>query len=161
MARSLIVGLGLLLIGCGDPLIRDEADLESAIPAALVPDAPDVVTGVDCPGPILDGPVGITCTAQLAGHEIPVSVEIDAEDRAQISTPAVLVDVAAMAELAAERLTDDVGIVTMVECPGPPVVVSVPGERLRCAAVDVSGGSREVVITIESDLGDWTVAIAS
>lgn len=162
MARGLIVSLmPLILFGCGRSLLLDSTELEAAIPPALVPDAPDSVSDVDCPEVLVAGPGTTMCFATIAGISIDVSVAISADNRAIISTDAVVIEVAEMEATAAARLTADLGVATTLTCPGPPVIVSAPGVTLACDAIDPSGAAHQVVFTVRSETGNWELSIES
>lgn len=160
MARGLTVILGLtILAGCGRSPVLDSASLEAGIASKLVPDSPEAVTDVVCPDVIAEGPTTTTCTATIGGVSIDVAVTISADDDAAISTDAVVIEVAEMEAAAAERLSVDLALETTIVCPGPPVIVSVPGATLRCDAIDPAGQTHGVIFTVRTDTGDWELSL--
>jgi hypothetical protein len=148
-----------LLAACGGSPVLDSEKLEAAVAESLVPEAPETVTGVDCPDLILEGPIDVGCTALIGDVPIEVAVAISADDTAAISTEATIVAVAEMEADAAERLSRDLGSETSVSCPAPRVIVSLPGTILECDAIDPSGGAHEVTLTIRSEQGDWELTL--
>jgi hypothetical protein len=145
--------------GCGRSILVDQQQLEDEIASDLVPGVVDAVTDVMCPDVILPGTT-VSCTAGIRGVPIDVVVQISEEAEAALSTDAIVVEVPEMETAAAARLTADLGVETTVICPGPAVMVSVPGATLECDAVDRAGGHHNVVFTIRSEHGDWELSIA-
>jgi hypothetical protein len=164
VARGLtfgVVAVGAVMVvsaGCGRSVLVDQQRLEDEIASDLVPGAVDAVTDVECPELILPGTT-VSCTAAIGGVPIDVVVQLSEEAEAALSTDAIVVEVPEMEKAAAVRLTADLGVETTVTCPGPAVVVSVPGATLECDAVDPAGGHHDVVFTIRSERGDWDLSI--
>ena len=92
MVRLAVLALVFVVSGCGAPDRPGTVDvetLERAIPAGLVPDHPEVVTVVACPEITLDGLGPVSCTAIIAGVDVPVKVtRPDRLDRMVVSVPA-------------------------------------------------------------------------
>lgn len=163
MARGLrvvlvVVGVMVASTACGRSLVVDQQRLEADIASGLIPGVADAVTDVECPEVIVPGTT-VTCTAAVRGVPIDVVVRLSEEAEAAMSTDAIVVDVTEMATAAASRLTGDLGVETTVVCPGPAVIVSVPGATLECDAVDPAGAHHNVVLTIRSERGDWDLSI--
>lgn len=161
MARglsALICGWAIGTAACGSSPALDAEGLESSIPAALVPDAPEAVEAVDCPDVIV-GPATVNCTARIGPEPIDITVVISDDDRATVSTDAVVVERAAIEATAAQRLSSDLGVETTVACSGPSVLVSVPGTTVACDAVDPDGTAHAVTVTIRSEAGDWDLRL--
>lgn len=164
MARGLIcaatAAISVALVGaCGRSPVLDSERLETAVAESLVPEAPETVTGVNCPDLIVEGPIEVGCTALIGDVPVDVAVSISAEDTAVISTEATVVAVADMEAEAAERLSRDLGVETSVSCPDPRVIVSLPGTTLECDAIDPSGTVYDVTFTIRSERGDWELTL--
>ena len=160
MARGLILAMAIVIVGgCGRSPVLDSEGLEAAVAENLVPEAPEVVTGIDCPDLIVEGPTELGCVALIGGVPVDVTVVISADDTAAISTESRVVDVTEMEEAAGARLSRDLGVETRVSCPGPAVIVSVPDSTLDCEAVDPSGGVHPVIVTIRSEQGAWDLTL--
>ena len=141
---------------------RYGAGLEKAVAAALVPDAPDWAE-VSCPE--FDPPsepeageppttVVIDCEATIGGVPVAVAVRATGGQWVDLSADVFLVDVSALEEGAADRLSADLGP-TRVDCGPDPVLVSQPGASLVCHAYDEVGRPHLFVITVTSETGDW------
>ena len=125
------------------------------MPAELVPDRPEIVTGISCPEDIERRPGRVTCDAEVGGVPVSVAVDIDDRGRALLSTDDVfLVDAADLARRVAQRLEADLGPAA-VACDGPVVLAAAAGEELVCSAVDSYGARHSLVVTITSEDGDW------
>lgn len=141
--------------GCREPTKLDASKLADHLPAAVVPDHPETVTGVDCPRPIRRA-VGevVTCTATIAGTPVQLTVtQLDRDGRVRVDTDRTLLDLAKVEADVATRLTKDVGIETSIVCDGPRVRVLVVGESLRCTASDPSGRTRVFVADLLDEAG--------
>jgi len=159
-ALALALALTLLAAACGRPDSGfDIESLRSAIPASLVPDDPGAVTDISCPEPATSEATTIVCDASIDGEPIEVAVAIAADGSAEIATDATLIDLAGVASAAELRLTADLGVETVVACPGS-VVVSVPDHTFGCVATDGFGVERNLVITILDAAGTWEIDLA-
>jgi hypothetical protein len=144
------VSVALVLAGCREPTHIDPATLARDLPAAVVPDHPEVVTGVDCPGPI-DRRVGVetVCAAGIAGTPVTLQVtQVDGDGHVRVVVDRTLLDVTKVAAELATRLTKDVGIPTTVACDGPQVKVLTVGDTIACDATDPAGKARTFDVTI-------------
>ena len=150
---------GASVMGCSDAeSVRyyDSDGLEAVIPGELVPDRPDLVTGVACPEMVAQRSVSVSCTAEIGGVAVDVDVAVDGRGRADLSIDDVfLVDVAELVARGERKLADDDFGPVALECDGPPVLVAVAGRRLECDAVDRSGDRHPLVVTITSEDGAW------
>ncbi len=154
------LAVSLVAAACGRPDPGfDNLSLRSAIPPALVPDDPSVVTNVTCPEVHTSEAVTITCEAAIAGQPIKVTVSIDPDGTAGIESDSTLIDLAGVAAAAQERFTGDLGVDSSVECPGS-VVVSVADLTFGCTATDDTGVSRDLVVTVVDDSGGWVIDFA-
>ena len=149
--RLAVLALVLVVSGCGAPdrpATVDVETLERAIPAGLVPDHPEVVTVVACPEITLDGLGPVSCTAIIAGVDVPVKVtRPDRLDRMVVSAGETLVrsvDVAAEVE---ERLVTELGDVDEVSC-DPPVRVARSGQQFTCIVIDPASRAHRFVATL-------------
>jgi len=154
--------LAVLLVAaaCGRPDPGfDNLSLRSAIPPGLVPDDPSVVTDVTCPELRTSEAVTIICEAAIAGQPIEVTVSIESDGTASVKSQSTLIDLAGVAAEAQARFTDDLGVDSLVECPGS-VVVSVADLTFECTATDEAGVSRNLVVTVVDDSGGWVIDFA-
>ena len=152
-----LVLAGLCAAGCSSSLAYDSDGLERQIPTLLLPDAPGVVTDVQCPDVL---PLTITstrCLAVIAGSQVALDVTLTGEGNAEISSDAYLVETASIASAARARLGEDLDVVS-VTCSGPAVVVSVPDSQISCDAVDSDGDSHSMTVTITSETGDFAIS---
>ncbi len=104
------------IAGCREPNRLDPASLARDLPEAVVPDHPEVVADVVCPGPI-DRGIGIatTCAATIAGTAVTLRVtQVDENGGVRVDLDRKLLDVTKVAADLAARLTKDVGIATSV-----------------------------------------------
>jgi hypothetical protein len=167
MARRLIpatvpfaAAAALLAGACAGPSDElDAATLVAAVPAALVPEAPEVVTDVVCPAELERGVgVVVSCEARVAGRPITLSVEqVDDAGRVSVATDAVLLDTADLAADLAARLQADLGVVVGAVCAGPRVVVPAAGDEVTCTANDEAGRPLELVATLLDAAGAYEV----
>ncbi len=158
--RAVALVLALMASACGRPDAGfDTRTLETAIPAAIVPDDPTVVTDVTCPDLPTSVATTITCSALVSGRPIEITAVISIDGEVNVSTDSVLLDLAGVADEAARRLSSDLGVESTVECPGR-VVVSVAGDTFRCSATDPGGVTHDLLITIIDDRGTWSIDLA-
>jgi len=158
----LTVLLSILLVAaaCGRPDSGfDNSSLRSAIPAGLVPGDPSAVTDVTCPELHTSEAVTIECQAAIAGQSILATVSIAPDGTATIETNSVLLDLAGVAAEAQQRFVDDLGVESVVECPGS-VVVSIIDLSFGCTITDERGVSRDLLVTILDDAGGWSIDFA-
>ena len=141
----------LVIAGCGSPdrpTTVDVEALERAIPAGLVPDHPEVVTVVSCPEITLDGLGPVSCTAIIAGVDVPVRVtRPDRLDQMEVSSGVFLVRAVDVAAEVEERLVADLGDVDSVSC-DPPVRVARSGQQFTCIVIDTSSRAHRFVATL-------------
>ena len=161
MKGCLVTAL-VVLAGCaGESGQLDTATLETAIPSALVPDAPELVTGVRCPVEISRG-VGLAtgCTASINGTTVAIRVEqTDDQGSVRVTTDAVLLKVENLADDLAEELARDIGVEVSASCAGPSVLVPAAGQTLNCTALDTESRPIEFVVTLTDALGGYEVRI--
>jgi hypothetical protein len=154
--------LGALALGaCGGADEVDAGSIESAVPAAVLPDHPDLVTDVSCPGPI-DREVGLVsaCTALIGGNEVGISVtQVDDDGTIDIDVDRALLDVDDLAARIAERLTTDVGVPTSVLCDGPAVRVLSVGDEVVCIATDTDDRDRTFVAEILDEAANYDLRL--
>ncbi len=149
--------LALTAAACGRPDAGfDTRTLETAIPAAIVPDDPAAVTDVTCPDLATSEATTIVCSAVVSGRSIEITAAISVDGAVNVSTDSVLLDLAGVADEAARRLSSDLGVESTVDCPGR-VVVSVAGDTFGCSATDPAGVTHDLVITIVDDTGTWSI----
>ena len=147
---ALLSLLGVVASACGadgsTPL--DLEAVERQVPGVLLPAHPSLITDVDCGEPASTGLGPMSCTAVVAGVEIPVIVHRPAVDgRIRVESPADLVAAVDLAGLAAERLTIDTGVTAHVSC-APAVRVAFAGQTFDCVATDPDGRTLDLVITL-------------
>lgn len=154
--------LAVALIGaaCGRPDSGfDVGSLEDAIPSSLIPDDPSLVENVSCPEPATSEATTIVCDATIAGRGIEVTAVLSANGTVAVSTDAILLDLADVASVAAERLTSDLGVESRVTCRDT-VVVVVVADQFGCTATDSSGVEHELVVTVLDDTGNWSLDLS-
>lgn len=150
---GLIACLGLLVVvasacGADGPKPLDLKAVERQVPGVLLPGHPDLVVDVNCGELASTGLGAMSCTAVVAGVEIPVIVHRPAIDgRIRVESPADLVAAADLAGLAAERLTADTGVTARVSCT-PAVRVAFAGQTFDCVATDPDGRALDLVATL-------------
>ena len=139
MLRLAALALAVALVGCGSPDRPGAVDIEAlerAIPAGLVPDHPESVTVVDCPEITLDGLGPVSCTAVIAGVDVPVKVtRPDRLNRMEVSIGVALVRAGDVEVEVEERLVADLGDVVDVSC-DPPVRVARSDQQFTCVVID-------------------------
>ncbi len=156
-----VIVFSIVLAACGRPDSGfDMTTLEAAIPEAIVPDDPSVVTDVSCPQLPTSEPTTTMCTALVGGRAIEINANITADGLVEISTDAVLLDISGVASEAGHRLSDDLGIDSSVSCPGSVRVVAV-GDTITCEATDPAGSTHNVVITVTDPSGTWTMDLTN
>ena len=159
--RPRTIALVAMMVACSSPSTVDVASLVEQLPAAVAPQAPETVTDVECGDelPLGEG-LRTTCRANLAGS--PISLEVTQLDEAanlSVEIDRTLVDVAELAEVLADRFTDDLGVATTVACDGPPLLVADDGTVIDCAATDPGGTVRPVVVTLADSSGGYRVEL--
>ena len=161
MARHLrslaaLVGAASMVAGCSVDPSLDAPSIADGIPAAVVPESPDIVTDVVCPDPVPEVVAqSMTCTAELAGDALTVDLEIDENGVASSVVREPLLDLGRVADDVAQRLASDLGIDVEVECPGV-VVVAAVGRRVDCTGL-ADGVERGLVVEVVDDDGSWSV----
>jgi len=157
---ALALALALVAAACGHPDSGFDMDsLRSAIPASLVPDDPAAVTDISCPAPATSEATTIVCSASIAGVAVAVTAAISADGTADISTDVTLIDLAGVAAAAEQRLNSELGVGSVVTCPGS-VVVSAAGDTFGCIATDQLGIERNLIVTILDEAGAWSIDLA-
>ena len=164
MARDLItLGLGLVaLAGCAEaaPPTLADGSLEAALPAAIWPVDPGVVTAVACPDLDADLIVQTTiCTAVLDRDEVTVDVAIDELGAATASIREPLFVLADAADVLVGQLRADLSIQEIeATCDGA-VIVAEPGRTLDCEATH---DDRVIpfALVLGDENGDWTLRLA-
>lgn len=151
------VVVALTAAACGQPDSGfDIRSLESSIPAGIVPDDPAIVTDVSCPELATSEATTILCTASIAERPVEVTAAISTDGTVQVSSESVLLDLAGVAAEAGRRLSADLGVESVVECPGS-VVVSVAGDTFGCVATDPTGTTHDLVVSVVDESGNWTI----
>jgi hypothetical protein len=146
---------------CGGADEVDAGSLEAAIPAALLPEHPELVTEVSCPGPI-DREAGVVtpCTARVGGTVVELSAtQLDDDGQVRVLLDRTLLDVDDLAARIGERLTADVGVPTSVVCEGPAVRVLAVDDEIRCDATDPDDRTRTFVATIVDETGNYELRL--
>lgn len=146
------MALALLLLAsaCAGPL--DVAGLERQLAVAMLPEHPQLVSGVSCPRP-LEPEVGETvrCDALINATAVTVAVTFGESD--EVATAVVearMIDAASVERQVAERFVGDLGVTTTVGCGAPVVVVPTDG-AVTCWAIDGSGVERPLRVTVGPD----------
>ena len=167
MARLLIVVAAAMLLAaaCADDPSLDEQSLLDGLPAAVLPDAPEVVADVACPEPT-EATVARSsvCTASVHGEPITIDVEVDEDGVVAATVRESFLDLAMVEAALVERLEVDLAVggdrdPPGVVCPGT-VVVDRRGLQFDCTG-ESGGAVRALVVTIVDDDGGWTVAFAA
>jgi hypothetical protein len=139
-----------LAAGCAGADEVDAGSLEKAVPAAVLPAHPDLVTDVSCAGPIDRGVGTVTaCTANVGGGAVGLTAtQTDDDGNVTVAVDHTLLDVDDLAARIGERLTADVGVPTSVLCDGPAVRVLAVDDEIRCVATDTDDRAHTFVATI-------------
>ena len=162
---GLTARLSLLVVvasacGADGPTPLDLEAVERQVSGVLLPAHPDLVADVDCGEPASTGLGPMSCTAVVAGVEIPVIVHRPAVDgRIRVESPADLVAAVDLAGLAAERLTTDTGVTARVSC-APAVRVAFAGQTFDCVATDPDGRALDLVATLVDAAGGFRLDAA-
>lgn len=165
--RGVVTAAGLLglavVAGCGSTIESDEIDVGSiteAIPSAIAPQDPNVVTDVLCPGIVLRAGPAVSCSALLSGTEIPIVVRpVGGEGGVEISTTAPLLARADIEADLAARVEDDLGPGgASGSCSGPAVRVPAAGTLVDCEVVNRDGVILEFVVELLDDGGGYRAA---
>lgn len=151
--------VALLAAACAEPAPPSLAagSLESALPAAIWPADPSVVSAVACPGLDTDLVAQTTvCTAVLGADSITVDVDVDELGAADAVIREELFVVADAADGLAARLRADLGVDPLEVSCADAVVLAEPGRSLSCEA---SSGERSISFTLVLGhrAGDWTL----
>ncbi|MBC8194328.1 MAG: hypothetical protein ISR43_05880 [Acidimicrobiia bacterium] len=147
----------MLASACGvsEPAGIDVEAVERAVPLALLPDHPDLVTGVSCPELGSDGLGPVSCTAAVAGLAIPLIVSRpDAVGRVKVESPVELVMAVEVALLTEERLNNDLGVDNEVACE-PAIRVSRAGQRFACTATEPNGRTHALTAVLIDGAGSF------
>ena len=159
MARRLtlaVLAATLLAAGCAEDPEIDVAALEVSIADWMLP---AIVEAVDCPDPLPVEPQTVTCTGAIDGVRVEFQVELspgeDDDVLADVVTDAPLLDLTEVAVAAGERLSDDLGVVALVRCEAPVVVIE-PRREIACVVTDLADGvERPLVIRLLDPEGGW------
>lgn len=149
-AAALALGAAAALVACAEADEIDAPGLARDLPAAVLPEHPELVTDVVCPQPIeREAGVRTACFASIAGTAVELSVvQLDDDGSVRVEVDRPLLDVEQLAARIAERLTNDVGVPTSVVCEGPAIRVLAVDDEIRCDATDPDGRTRTFVATI-------------
>ncbi len=159
MARRLTAfGLAAALLGAGcadDPEI-DVLALEASVAESMLP---AVVELIECPRPLAIEAQRVTCRGEIDGVEIDLEVELEPDDEdgvlADVSIDVPLLDVTEVAITAGDRLSEDLGVVALVRCDTPVIVIE-PGRELACFVTDLADGiERPLLIRLLDADGAW------
>ncbi len=125
------------------------------MPAALLPDHPELVTDVAC-SPVGEQGLGpVPCTGSIAGEPVPLIVSRpDPQGRIHVRSPVELVTAAEVAAVAEVRLDRDLGVDNVVECE-PAVRVSRAGQEFACTATEPNGRRHSLTATLLDGLGSF------
>jgi hypothetical protein len=158
----LVVAAVAALAACASTDDLDTTALEAEIPAALLAEHADLVTGVSCPDEIpLEADLVVECTADLAGDPVVVEVlQTDDEGSVSLTLDVTPLDVERLADDLSVELTDDLGVPTDVACAGPPLIVPDAGDEVSCVASDETG-ERGLLVRLLDDQGAYEVEIAT
>ncbi len=158
----LLTAMALVAVGCAEPAPPTLATetVAAALPSAVWPADPSLVTEVECPD--LD-PVRIAqtgrCRARIAGDRVTIDVVIDDQARTTATVREPLFDAGAAGTQLAERLRSDLsidaGVPLTVRCE-PAVVVARPGALVTCVG-DRSGDLIDFEIEVLDDTGAWSL----
>ena len=165
MARCLIALAGVAALvgaGCAEPGPPTLADgsVVAALPAALWPDDPSIVTDVACPD-LEPEPIAqtTTCTAVLDADGVTIDVVIDEVGAATASVREPLFVVRDVADQLTARLQADLSIDAIdTECRSV-VIVAAPGRSVVCAATH-DGRPIEFEILLDDGGDEWTLRLA-
>lgn len=160
-AALTLAALGAALGGCGEADELDAEHLARDLPAAVLPEHPELVTDAVCPQPI-DREAGLrtACFASIAGTAVELTVvQLDDDGSVRVELDRPLLDVDQLAARIAERLTDDIGVPTSVVCEGPAVRVLSIGDEIRCDATDPEGRPHTFVATILDESAAYELRI--
>jgi hypothetical protein len=159
--HRLLAVLTVALAACSGADEVDTGSIESAVPAALLPEHPELVTDVSCPGPIDREAGAVTvCGARLGGTDVQLTVtQVDGDGTVEVDLARPLLDVDDLAARIAERLTTDVGVPTSVLCDGPAVRVLTVDEQIRCTATDDDDRDRTFVATILDEQANYDLRL--
>ena len=165
LRRALIaITSAVTLLGvaaCREATKLDGPRLERELPASVLSDHPDLVTGVSCPTPIKRA-VGtvVACSASIGGTPVVLTVtQTDDKGSVDVVVDRTLLDIDKLAAEISSRLTKDVGVATAVTCPGPAVRVLTVGDAISCNATDPSNRSRTFVATITDESGAFELKL--
>jgi hypothetical protein len=158
---SITAALAVVVTGCGEADEVDAGSIEDAIPAALIPEHPELVTEVSCPGPVDRGIGTVTaCTARIGGTAVEVTAtQVDDDGALRVEMARTLLDVDDLAADLSRRLTADVGDPTSVICDGPVVRVLAVGDELRCVATDTEDRDHTFVVTILDEDANYDLTL--
>jgi hypothetical protein len=161
VARRIAVALLVLVSACAEaaPPTLSAGSVESALPVAVWPEAPDLVAAVTCPD--LDIAViaqTTNCTATLDGEAVTLEVAVDNEGAATAAVAEPLFVVSSAAEEISGRLVADLALdaAPVVECDRT-VVVARPGASFGCEASRDADETFEFSIQLIDASGSWTL----
>jgi hypothetical protein len=167
VAGRLIVVLALALVaaGCAEPAPPTLATgtVAEALPLAVWPTDPSLVTDVECPDldPTLIAQSGV-CGARIAGDPVTIEVVIDDEAGTTATVREPLFDVAAAGVQLAARIRSDLSldadVSLSVQC-APGVVVARAGAVVSCIA-ERSGDPIGFELDLLDETGAWSLRYA-
>ena len=152
-----MVAVVLLTAACGvtEPAGIDVEAVEQAIPLALLPDHPDLVTDVACPQLGSDGLGPVSCTAAVAVLAVPLIVSRpDVDGRVRVESPVELVLAVEVESLTEERLDSDLGVDNAVICK-PALRVSRVGQKFACTATEPNGRIHSLMAVLVDGAGSF------
>ncbi len=146
--------VALLLVGCLGPERLDRVAVEQSIQSELLPAHPGAIGDVVCPE--MDNPapgMSMQCVAQLGSHPLPVLVVVGGDTdtlTTELRVADRLVDAGEVSSLLESTFSNELGIITSVDC-GHIVVAIGEGESIVCNAIDPSGMQRSFDITVDAN----------
>jgi hypothetical protein len=158
---ALVGFVAVAALACGGADEIDASGLAHKLPAAVLSEHPELVTGVSCPAPIRRKVGEITtCTAAIGGGDVHLVVtQLDDSGQVRVEVDRLLLDVDQLAARIAERLTTDIGVPTSVVCDGPAVRVLSVGDEIRCDANDPDNRTNSFVATILDESANYDLRI--
>ncbi len=155
--RSLAVSLLLLATACTaiEPAGIDVEAVERAVPLALLPDHPDLVSEVACPLLGSEGLGPVPCTAVIAGLSVPLVISRpDTDGRVHIKSPVEVVRAVEVASEAKVRLDSDLGVDNAATCE-PALRVSRAGQAFACTVTEQNGRIHHLTAVLVDGAGSF------
>lgn len=152
MRRLALTAAGLAIAACS---LSDDLDMEkaeSALRSEVARFYGVEVEAVDCPEKVaMEEGTTFTCTATVAGQELPVTARQDDDDgNVTFEATAAVIDVAAKtAELQAAITEDNPGAHLRLYCGEETVLVVEPGGTFDCLLEGPDLPARAVVVTVQ------------